>query len=378
MPASLAPHLEILTDLDQPSSGSWDACSNAPDRGERSMEIYAIGDVGVTKHEADELPALLKDPDALIWVDLPLCLAADADLLSRVFGFHSLAVRDCVERNHISKIHFYQDHVFTVLHAPELGSGGHVHYVELDQFVGANYVVTVHGPLNPAVNPEVAFVDTRNVLRRIECNEIHPRTPTELSNSIVSSLIRREIDLVAALARESGRLEQRVTDTDQDDDPEELLEDLFEVGHQLLAIRTMATHSAETYRGMARRIRSIAEEDRPLVVDLADRFDMVRSMADGQKEFVHGVIEFYQTRTSTHLTIAAENLATTSVQQNDDMRRITAWVAIVAVPTAVTGFFGQNLPFPGFGSHAGFLASSVIIVCGAIILFVLFKIKKWL
>ena len=72
-------------------------------------------------------------------------------------------------------------------------------------------------------------------------------------------------------------------------------------------------------------------------------------MADGQREFLHGVIEFYQTRTSTHMTMAAEKSASTAVQQNDDMRRITAWVAIVAVPTAVTGFFGQNVPYPGFG-----------------------------
>ena len=63
-----------------------------------------------------------------------------------------------------------------MLHAPELGSGGHVHYVELDQFVGPNYLVTVHGPLNPAVKPEVAFVDTRLLLRRIQQDETHPRS----------------------------------------------------------------------------------------------------------------------------------------------------------------------------------------------------------
>jgi hypothetical protein len=53
----------------------------------------------------------------------------------------------------------------------------------------------------------------------------------------------------SAGSRESGQLEQQVTDKDHNDDPEALLEDLFEVGRQLLAIRTMATHSAETYRG---------------------------------------------------------------------------------------------------------------------------------
>ena len=183
---------------------------------------------------------------------------------------------------------------------------------------------------------------------------------------------------VIMLARESGRLEQRVTDEGHNDDPEALLEDLFEVGHQLLAIRTMATHSAETYRGMAKRIRSAPADERPIAADLADRFEMVRSMADGQKEFVHGVIEFYQTRTSTHMTIAAESLAQTSVQQNNDMRRITAWVAIIAVPTAVTGFFGQNLPYPGFGERAGFIASAVIMICAAVVLFAIFKTKRWL
>jgi Mg2+ and Co2+ transporter CorA len=129
---------------------------------------------------------------------------------------------------------------------------------------------------------------------------------------------------------------------------------------------------------MARRTRSIPESERPLVADLADRFGMVRSMAEGQREFLHGVIEFYQTRTSTHLTVAAEKLATTSVRQNDDMRKITAWVAIIAVPTAVTGFFGQNVGYPGFGSTASFVVSSVIIVAIAIVLYVIFRLKNWL
>jgi Mg2+ and Co2+ transporter CorA len=342
------------------------------------VDVYSITGAGVERHPVDQLKVLLEKPDVLVWVDLPLCLAYHAQMLADVFDFHDLAIRDCVERNHISKIHFYDDHVFTVLHAPELGAGGHVHYVELDQFIGPNYLVTVHGPLNPAVNPEVAFLDTGQVLHRIEADEIHPCTPMELSYSIVTSLARREVDLLAVLAKESGRLEQRVTDADRNDDPEELLEALFEVGHQLLAIRTMATHSAETYATMARRARSVPDADKPLVSQLADRFQMVRSMADGQKEFVHGVIEFYQTRTSTHLTLAAESLANLTVQQNDDMRRISAWVAIIAIPTGVTGFFGMNVAYPGFGQRGAFFVSIAIMLIAAACLFAVFKLKKWL
>ena len=342
------------------------------------MDVYTISDAGVERYSIDDLRQLLSHKDKLIWVDMALCGPLDAAALSEMFGFHDLAVRDCVERNHVSKIHFYSDHVFTVVHAPELGTGGHVHYVELDQFIGPNYLVTVHGPLNPIVDPEVATRDTRSVLRHIENGDLLPKSPMALSGAILSALVRRETDLVASLAKESGRLEQQVTDDDHGDDPEALLEELFEVWQELLAIRTMAAHASATYSRMAKLIRSLPEGDKALVTDIADRFDLVRSIAEDQRDFVHGVIEFFQTRTSTHMTIATEQLAADSNRQNDDVRKITAWVAIIAVPTAVTGFFGQNLSYPGFGTKAGFIASTVIIVTVAVVLYIVFRLKKWL
>jgi Mg2+ and Co2+ transporter CorA len=325
-----------------------------------------------------ELGGLLRQPDALVWVDIPRCDGKTAMVLSETFGFHDIAIRDCLERNHISKLHVYDDHVFTVLHAPEIGSHGHVHYVELDQFLGSNYLVTVHGPLNPAVDPAVASLDTEQVRKRIENGRLHPKTPFELSSAIVSALTRREINLIADLAKQSGDLERKLMLGQVGADPEPFLEELFRAWYELLAIRTIAVHSAATYDRMAKLVRSLPPAEQPLVADIADRFHQVASMADGQREFLHGVIEFFQTRTSTHMTIAAEALSGTSVQQNDDMRRITAWVAIVAVPTAVTGFFGQNVPYPGFGENSGFIASIAIMLIIAATLFLVFKRKDWL
>jgi magnesium transporter len=342
------------------------------------VDVYLITDAGLERQPSDELKRLLQVEDAVVWVDIPLCRRQEAELLSDVFGFHEIAVRDCLDRNHVSKIHAYDDHVFTVLHAPEIGARGHVHYIELDQFLGRNYLVTVHGPLNPAVDPAVAYLDTEAVLKRVEAGHLRPRTAFDLSSAIVGTLTRREIDLIADLAEQSGRLEQRVMLGEVMDDAEGFLEELFKVWYELLAIRTIAVHSAATYDRMARLATFLSEEQKPFVADLADRFEMVSTMSEGQREFLHGVIEFFQTRTSTHMTIAAEDLATTSVQQNDDMRKITAWVAIVAVPTAVTGFFGQNVPYPGFGERAGFIASMLIMLMIAAALYLIFKRKQWL
>jgi magnesium transporter len=342
------------------------------------MDVLVVSAGGIERHDVLDLPRLLERQDAVVWVDIPACDAAAVEALSGTFGFHRIAVRDCAERNHVSKVHIYPDHVFAVLHAPHVGQRGHVHYVELDQFIGRNYLVTVHGPLNPAVSPEIALLDTKAVLRRIAERNLRISSPLELSHSIVSSLIRREADLVASLAKESGELEQQVMLGQDREDPEEFLEELFQAWYRLLAVRTMAAHSSVTYGRMARLVRFLPDTAGPLFDDIADQFEMVTTMADGQREFLHGVIEFYQTRTSTHMTMAAEKAAAIGIQQNEDMRRISAWVAIVAVPTAVTGFFGQNVPYPGFGTDAGFYASLLIMAALAAVLFVVFKRKGWL
>jgi len=68
----------------------------------------------------------------------------------------------------------YPDHVFIVVHAPQIGAGGHVHYLELDQFVGKNFLVTVHGPLNPKVPLEAALRETEAVAARMDSGRFAP------------------------------------------------------------------------------------------------------------------------------------------------------------------------------------------------------------
>lgn len=342
------------------------------------MDVRLVCASGVERRNPSEVPELLKSDDSVIWVDIPVCDAAAAQFLDEVFGFHPVAIRDCVQRNHISKVHVYSDHVFVVLHAPEVGERGHVHYVELDQFIGRNYLVTVHGPLNPKVDPSVASIDTDTVLHRIQERHLEAATPFALSHLIVSALIRRELDLVATLAQESGRLEQQVMLREEGDNPEDFLAQLFQTWYILLAVRTMATHSAASFDRLASLVQYNREQVPKLLADIADQFVNVQTMADGQREFLHGVIEFYQTLISTHMTVAAEQSAETGVQQNDDMRKISAWVAIIAVPAAVTGYFGQNVPYPGFNAPSGLFASTALILGLAIALFLIFKKKRWL
>jgi magnesium transporter len=126
-----------------------------------------------------------------------------------MFGFHPRAVADCEQRNPVPKVHVYADHVFVVLHAPEPGAGGHVHYVELDQFIGPNYYVTVHGPLNPAVEPEAALVETRTLGRRLEAGRLQTAASFDLAAAVVGALTGRMRDYLAVLTRRCGSSNSR-------------------------------------------------------------------------------------------------------------------------------------------------------------------------
>jgi magnesium transporter len=292
------------------------------------MDVHVIGGERVEQRPVEDLRRLLDRKDGLVWVDIPGCDQEATRVLAEVFGFHPLAIRDCTERNHVPKVHAYPDQLFVILHAPEPGAGGHVHYLELDQFIGPGYLVTVHGPLNPAVDPEAALRETRAVLKRIQAGRLRPSSSFELSYAIVSALTRQQEAFVGMLAREIGLLEQRVIRSDVDD-PEQFLEELFRARHGLIAVRTMAALSREIYGRIANLTRLIPPDGHPLVADLEDQFDRTRGVADGQREFLQGVIEFYKTRTDTKMTIAAERLAV---------------IAAVTLPiTALSSIYGMNV-----------------------------------
>jgi Mg2+ and Co2+ transporter CorA len=287
-----------------------------------------VSDEGVEEHPVRALGGLLARDDGLVWVDIPVCDEEAARVLSEVFGFHPLAIQACIERNAVPKVRAYRDHLFVVLHAPELGTGGHVHYVELDQFIGPRYVVTVHGPVNPAVTPQAAQRETRAVLGRIQAGRLRPRSSFELSYAIVSALAQGQEGFVETATREVWPLEQRVT-SGHIGDPEQFLEELFATRHALLAVSNMATLGHQIYRRISALGRVIPPDCQPLVADLEDQFDRVAGVADGQVRYLQGVIEFYKARTDTKVTIAAERLAL---------------IAVLTLPiTALSSVYGMNI-----------------------------------
>jgi len=189
-------------------------------------------------------------------------------------------------------------------------------------------VVTIHGPVNPAVTPEAALRETRAVLGRIEAGRLHPRSAFELSYAIVSALAQGQEAFVETVTRRVWPLEQRVT-SGHLGDPEQFLEELFGTRHGLLAVSNMAALGHQIYQRMSALARLIPPDCQPLVTDIEDQFARVAGVADGQIRYLEGVIEFYKARTDTKVTIAAERLAL---------------IAVLTLPiTALSSVYGMNI-----------------------------------
>ena len=290
------------------------------------MEVRLIRETGVELHPVEALPGLLEG-DGVVWVDVPRCDEQAVRLLTQVFGCHPLAVHDCVERNPVPKLQVYAAQVLVVLHSPERGEAGHVHYVELDQLVGANYLVTVHGPLNAAVDPDLALIETASVARRLDAGRLRPATSYALSYAVCTAVANRMRDSLATLTSEGWALERRVTAA-QVGDAELFLEEMFRNRHGLLALRTMSALSREVF-GRAATVRAYGTAGQGVLEDAVDQFTRIATMADGQREYLQGVIEFQQARTNTKIAIAAERLAV---------------IAAVTLPiTALSSVLGMNI-----------------------------------
>jgi magnesium transporter len=325
------------------------------------MDVRVVTADGVVRCRPEDIPGILERGTGVLWVDVPDGDEQARSVLTDVFGFHPRAVQDSLQRNPVPKVHVYPDVVFVVLHAPELGQGGHVHYVELDQFVSAHFLVTVHGPVNPAVDPAAPRLETDAVAARVDGGRLHPATGFELSSAVVSALSGRMRDHLSRQTNDVWRYEQEVT-AGSLGDPERFLDGMFRVRHGLLAVRTMASMTGEVY-GRMHSLAVYGEDGEHLLQNNVDQFRRLAAMGQTQEDYLRGVIEFYQARTNTKLTVAAERLAV---------------IAAVTLPvTALSSILGMNV-IVNDETHWGALAVllAVMVVMSAALL-VWAKRKGW-
>jgi Mg2+ and Co2+ transporter CorA len=333
------------------------------------MQLRFIGPDGLAEHPTDAVSELLRRPDGVVWLDVPRWDGEAEHLLREVFGFHPRALSQCAQRNRVPTFEVYADHVFLVLHSPHAGAPGHVHSIELDPFVGERFLVTVHGPLSSAADPAAAQVEVTALAALLAAGDLSPQDGYELSYALTSTVAQRLGAFIAELTAGLWDLEYRFQAVVSGGpsarlrEPEQFLDVRFRARHGFLVARTQAATSREVFTRM-QQVGAFGEgAAQKRIEDIADQLGHLCALADVEKDNLQGTIEFYQARTNTELTLAAERLAV---------------IAAVTLPvTAVSSILGMNLIVNGSTQPAELAVAVLLMGAMSFLLLVWAKRQGW-
>jgi len=317
--------------------------------------VYRKGVLEAENFPVAQVSDYLADPATVVWFDFCEPTAADLESIREELGLHELAVEDALEEHTRPKVDRYKTHLFLAAYSVALDTAtGELTAHEVAAFVTRDALVTVR--------KDRGF-DIDDVLRRWDNTDVGTVTTGFLLYGLLDHVVDSHFDAVQSLDTEIEALEDQLFDDNPRD--KELQRRTFELRKSLVRLRQKVLPMREVVNTLMRRDVDLVGPDlMPYYQDVYDHVLRATEWTETLRDLVTTVLE-------THLTVRGNRL-------NVITKQVTSWAAIIAVPTAVTGFYGQNVPYPGFGHVAGFWTSTAIIVGMSSLLYVIFRRKGWL
>ncbi|MBL7254277.1 magnesium transporter CorA family protein [Paractinoplanes lichenicola] len=324
-----------------------------------ATRLYEKGTVLARDFGYDEVTGLLEQhPDAVLWLDLFAPEPGDLELVAQQFDLHPLAVEDAMTDHERPKLDRYPHHVFLNVYAVDIAtkdSETRFGKTEISAFVTPRALITVR----KSPSDTSKFVDRWDAASDLGAADG------------VGFLLYGLLDVVV----DGQYAATQGLDTAMDQVEDALLEE----GGAPRAVRMKGIHQRKLLAALRRAVAPMPE-----LVGQAMRTDL--GLVDANLKPYYRDVEDHAQHTLDeveHLRDRIDQLlqADTAEQGNvlnDTTRKLAAWAAIVAVPTALTGYFGQNVPYPGYEKWWGFLVSSALIVAGSVALYYFLKRRGWL
>jgi magnesium transporter len=295
-------------------------------------------------------------PGALVWIGLHEPTPEEFDAVAREFELHELAVEDAMKGHQRPKLEVYgEDQLFVVLKTTRYFEPDTLEFGEILIFVGEQYVVTVrHGEATPLHDVRLALETRPEMLR---CG------PAAVVHAIVDKVVDDYTPVLTNLDVDITELEAQAFG---DDPATGLTERIYRLKRQVISLhRAMAPLSEPLSRLADGRYPHASEELRPYFRDVYDHLLRGGQTADAYRELLTSILE--------------ANLTQVSVRQNEQMRQISAWAAIIAVPTLIAGVYGMNFRhMPELHWRFGYPAAVVAMLLIAAGLYGYFRHIDWL
>ena len=337
------------------SAGSATAGAQATDRVARTR-LYRDGVLEKENFPVADLSEYLDEPGTVLWVDLCAPDRTDLEIVAAELGLHALAVEDAVSPRQRAKLDRYDTHDFMSLYAIKLDhDSASLRLSELAAFITSRALVTVRKDASFDLDAVVARWD--------HSRDLAGNGVGFLLWGLIDHVVDGYFDAVQILDEEIEELEDLLfEDRPRDRDVQRRS---FALRKSLVTLRRVVLPMREVVNTLLRRdLDVISAQMVPYFQDVYDHVLRATEWTESLRDLVTTIVE-------TNLTLQGNRL-------NVITKKVTSWAAIIAVPTAITGFYGQNLPYPGFGRGSGLLTSSLLIVAISGGLYFAFRRKDWL
>jgi magnesium transporter len=292
---------------------------------------------------------------AFAWIGLYEPTAAEFDSIRREFDLHPLAVEDAIEAHQRPKLEVYDDMVFVVLKTAQYVDPVEVVKIgEILIFLGKDYIITVrHGEASPLDGVRHALEeDTRRL----------GHGPGAVLHAIIDRVVDDYGPAITGLQNDVVEVEEQVFTPDGENPAERI----YRLKREVLQFLHAAVPLVDPIEHLAKgRLAQIHPEVQPYFRDVNDHLARARDMLEGINDLLTSVLD--------------ANLTQVSVRQNEDMRKISAWVAIAAIPTLIAGIYGMNFHhMPELGWTLGYPAALLLMASLCLGIWWRFKRAGWL
>jgi magnesium transporter len=316
--------------------------------------LYCAGKVQDGDLDLDRVDTALKEPDALVWVDVDDPTAESLAALQREFGFHDLAIEDCLHPHQRPKIEQFEDHFFAIAYGVGQKDGELIEH-EIGIFVGHNYLVTVRKP--PVLNLEP-------VVTRWEAHsDLTKQGGGWLLYILLDQIVDGYFDVLDAFEDMVEDIEDQVFGQQVG---ERVQARIFGMKKQMLAFRRRIAPLREVLDVLQRRSVDVVTQDlEPYYRDVYDHVLRATDFVDNLRDILTSALE--------------ASLAVISNRLNEVMKRLTSWASIILVPTLIAGIYGMNFRhMPELLWRWGYAYALVVMAGSAFALYAMFKRRGWL
>jgi magnesium transporter len=304
-------------------------------------------------HEAHE--ACCQTQQALAWIGLDKPAEEELAAVAEEFGLHELAVEDSVKAHQRPKLERYDGTLFVVLRpARYLEKASEVEFSEAHVFVGHNFVVTVrHGEV-PAFSA---------VRRRLESEpKLLSRGPEAILHAIMDEVVDDYVPVVEGIGEDIQEVEAEVFGGNTD------------VSRRIYGLSREVSEFLRATKPLGSALKRLLEGGERESIDMEVR-RYLRDVFDHVARVVEQVEDFQ----GSLANILNVNLTMVTVRQNNQVRKISAWAAILIVPTIVSGIYGMNYKYmPELTWRFGYPYALILMVAICVVLYLAFRRAKWL